>query len=115
MNRSIIAITVALLAISAVPAQEVHRHAPPEYLGTVHFATSCAPAVIAAFDRAVALLHSFSYEEADAGFADVAARDPACAMAYWGRAMTRYHQLWDVPARRAPLCPHASHWARSCY
>jgi hypothetical protein len=54
-----------------------------------------------AFDRAVALLHSFAYEEADQGFADVAARDPGCAMAHWGRAMTRYHQLWDVPAGTA--------------
>ncbi len=47
---------------------------------------------------ATALLHSFAYDEADISFADVAARDPACAMAYWGRAMTHYHQLWDVPA-----------------
>jgi hypothetical protein len=31
------------------------------------------------------------------GFADVASRDPTCAMAHWGRAMTHYHQLWDVP------------------
>src|SRR6185437_8878916 len=27
----------------------------------------------------------------------VAARDPDCAMAYWGSAMTRFHQLWDPP------------------
>jgi tetratricopeptide (TPR) repeat protein len=32
------------------------------------------------------------------GFADVAQRDPSCALAHWGRAMTHYHQLWDVPA-----------------
>lgn len=101
MNRSIIAIALALVLINPVHAQQDHRHEPPEHLGTVHFDTSCAPAVSAAFDRAVALLHSFSYEAADAGFADVAARDPACAMAHWGRAMTRYHQLWDVPAGAA--------------
>lgn len=98
MNRSIIAIALALVSINPAHAQEDHRHGPPEHLGTVHFDTSCAPAVNAAFDRAVALLHSFSYEAADAGFADVAARDPACAMAHWGRAMARYHQLWDAPA-----------------
>ena len=98
MNKSIIAIALALLSIHPALAQEDHRHEPPEHLGTVHFGTSCAPAVTAAFDRAVALLHSFSYEAADAGFADVATRDPACAMAHWGRAMTRYHQLWEVPA-----------------
>ena len=46
----------------------------------------------------MALLHSFTYEPADEGFAEVAARDPTCAMAYWGRAMTHYHQLWETPA-----------------
>jgi tetratricopeptide (TPR) repeat protein len=98
MNRSIVAIALVLLSVTFAHAQEGHHHGTPEHLGTVHFGASCAPAVTAAFDRAVALLHSFSYEEADAGFADVAARDPGCAMAHWGRAMTHYHQLWDVPA-----------------
>lgn len=74
------------------------HHPLPEKLGEVHFETSCAPEVASAFNRAIALLHSFTYEEADRGFADVIARDPGCAIAYWGRAMTHYHQLWDVPA-----------------
>jgi hypothetical protein len=26
-------------------------------------------------------------------------RDPKCAMAYWGQAMTYYHQLWDQPSK----------------
>ncbi|UAJ12555.1 hypothetical protein [Polymorphobacter megasporae] len=54
----------------------------PEHLGTTHLETNCARAVTPAFDRDVALLHSFTYEEADTGFADVAARDPGCAMAH---------------------------------
>ena len=54
-------------------------------------------AVAPAFDRAVALLHSFTYDQADMGFADVLSHDPNCAIAHWGRAMTLYHQLWDVP------------------
>ncbi len=78
--------------------EEMHHHGVPEHLGTAHFATSCAPAVQADFDRALALLHSFAYDAADMGFADVLARDPKCAVAHWGRAMTHYHQLWDVPA-----------------
>jgi hypothetical protein len=32
---------------------------------------------------------------------EVAARDPACAMAHWGRAMARYHPLWEAPAGAA--------------
>ena len=89
---------VLLALASPAVAQEEHHHGMPEHLGTAHFATSCAPAVQPAFDRALALLHSFAYDDADAGFADVATRDPGCAIAHWGRAMTHYHQLWDVPA-----------------
>ena len=90
--------SIALVLGTSVVAQDEHHHPAPEHLGAVHMDTSCAPAVKNAFDRAVALLHSFAYGEADMGFADVATRDPDCAMAHWGRAMTRYHQLWEVTA-----------------
>ena len=86
-----------LLAAPAAAQEEHHNHPVPERLGTTHFTTSCAPTVGPAFDRAVALLHSFAYDAADVGFADVAFRDPGCAMAHWGRAMTHYHQLWETP------------------
>jgi tetratricopeptide (TPR) repeat protein len=46
----------------------------------------------------VALLHSFQYEEAEQTFSQVAQQDPTCAMAYWGKAMSLYHQLWDWPS-----------------
>jgi hypothetical protein len=42
------------------------------------------------FRREIALLHSFSYY-ADNVFREVGARDPQCAMAHWGLAMTRAH------------------------
>ena len=100
MNKAVLGVLAALVAGGPALGQEgePHHHPAPEHLGAVHFQTSCASAVQPAFDRAVALLHSFVYEAADAGFADVAAHDPGCAMAHWGRAMTHYHQLWDVPA-----------------
>ena len=66
-----------------------------EQLGTVSFATSCSPAVKADFERGVALLHSFWYEESEKQFQEIAKKDPACAMAHWGLAMSLYHQLWD--------------------
>ncbi len=65
--------------------------------GAVSFAISCAPQVQATFNTGVALLDSFQYEQAQQSFADVANRDPHCAMAYWGQAMSLYHQLWDWP------------------
>ena len=65
--------------------------------GTVHFEISCAPEVAEDFETAVALLHSFFYDEARLRFEDIAQRDPDCAMAWWGVAMTWYHPLWAPP------------------
>ncbi len=62
--------------------------------GTVQFTTSCAPAVKDDFNHAVALLHSFEYDEARDVFASVSKKDPSCAMAKWGEAMTYFHGLW---------------------
>lgn len=42
-------------------------------------------------------MHSFAYSAAENAFRDVASRDPGCAMAHWGVAMTYFHQLWDPP------------------
>jgi tetratricopeptide (TPR) repeat protein len=75
----------------------MHSHPAPEKLGTVHFQTSCAPAVQTQFDRAVALLHSFTYELASREFGAISVKDPGCAMAHWGVAMSAYHQLWSPP------------------
>ncbi len=97
-------ILLALCLLSqpcALVALQEHHHAGggaavgPEKLGQVSFPISCAEAVRKPFERAVALLHSFQYEAARQGFREVARQDPNCAMAYWGEAMSLYHQLWD--------------------
>lgn len=67
-------------------------------LGRVNFQVSCAPDAQKTFNDAVALLHSFQYEQAEQTFSQVAQQDPTCAMAYWGKAMSLYHQLWDWPS-----------------
>jgi tetratricopeptide (TPR) repeat protein len=46
------------------------------------------------FNRAVALLHSFQYEQTGEAFSEIARKDPNCAMAQWGIAMSYYHGLW---------------------
>jgi len=86
-----------MVAAPAIGAHE-HEHADGDLnsLGVVHFPTSCHD-VDAEFTRAVALLHSFGYEEARRAFEAVAATDPSCAMAYWGIAMTWYHPIWAPP------------------
>jgi tetratricopeptide (TPR) repeat protein len=84
-------VVAATLASRVLAAQE-HQHTPatPEKLGTVHFATSCAPAVAPRFDRAVALLHSFEFGAAIRAFNEVLAADSTCAMAHWGIALSRW-------------------------
>jgi tetratricopeptide (TPR) repeat protein len=68
-----------------------------ERLGTVSFPTSCAGSVQKPFERGVALLHSFWFDEAYKQFQSVANQDPQCAMAYWGEAMSLFRQLWGRP------------------
>ena len=74
-----------------------HEELSAEQLGTVHFPVSCAASVQKPFERGVALLHSFWYEEAEKAFQQIAKDDPKCAMAHWGIAVSLWHQLWDHP------------------
>ncbi len=65
--------------------------------GSVDFPVTCLPAAQPEFVHGVALLHSFFYEEARRIFTSVAEKDPACAMAQWGIAMTWWHPIWTPP------------------
>ena len=76
-------------------AAQEHEHSVPEKLGNVKFPTSCSADVQQEFERAVALLHSFAYSAAEKAFRAVLAKDPNCAMAHWGVAMTYFHELWE--------------------
>ncbi len=42
-------------------------------------------------------MHSFEYDEAEKVFAKVIDKEPGCAMAYWGVAMSNFHALWTAP------------------
>ena len=61
-----------------------------ERLGKVHFETSCAASVAGEFDHAMALLHSFEFADATAGFNQVLSADPSCGIAQWGVAMSAW-------------------------
>jgi tetratricopeptide (TPR) repeat protein len=82
-------------------AQDRARTPATETLGTVHFSTSCAPAVAVPFNRAVALLHSFEFGSAIAAFNSVLATDSTCAMAYWGVALSRWGNPFAAGIRGA--------------
>jgi len=91
----------ALLALTAAAddGQSHHHHEDltAAQLGTVTFPVSCAPDVQKPFERGVALLHSFWYEEAEKEFTQITIDDPHCVMAHWGLAMSLWHQLWNNP------------------
>ena len=84
------------LAIFAFPQASPLR---AQSVGTVSFPVSCSTGVQKPFERGDALLHSFEYNAAAAQFQEIARREPGCAMAYWGEAMSLYHQLWDRPSK----------------
>src|SRR3989449_4362811 len=89
-----LAVLTGVLCARAASAQG----ASGEKLGTVVFPVSCSPAASQQFARAVALLHSFWYEEAVKAFTEVTVADPSCAMAFWGVAMSMYYPLWYPPS-----------------
>lgn len=65
--------------------------------GEVKFGLSCQETTKEDFNLAIALLHSFEYEEAEKAFTKVIDKDPECTMAYWGVAMCNFHALWRPP------------------
>ncbi|MDP3675466.1 MAG: hypothetical protein Q8R44_10290 [Novosphingobium sp.] len=89
---------LALAAVGAVdePAGHAHDHHPQ--LGEVRFDTACAHPAAEAFREGLGWLHSFQYEQAARTFAEAAARDPDCAIARWGIAMSHFHPLWAPPS-----------------
>ena len=97
MKTRVVHTVVLLAGLLPAIAVEEHSHPPPEKLGSVAFETSCSPEVGAAFNRAIALLHSFAYDASEQAFRDVARTDPRCAMAHWGIALSYYHPLWAPP------------------
>jgi hypothetical protein len=95
----LIASLVLLGAAPPARGQDEHAHEAGDLgrVGRAHFPVTCAPEGQGDFDRAVAVLHSFFYEESERQFASIAARDPRCAMAWWGVAMSLWHPLWEPP------------------
>jgi len=99
MRKLIWVLCIATAFSGAAFADEGHHHEEltQEQLGTVHFPVSCTPDAQKTFEKGIALLHSFWYEEAEKTFLDAEKQDPKCAMAYWGEALSLWHQLWDRP------------------
>ncbi len=73
---------IPLLSQGAAQADE-------ERLGKVDFSISCSAAAQQQFNRAVAMQHSFFFPETVKAFTAIAEKEPSCAMAYWGIAISQ--------------------------
>jgi hypothetical protein len=116
MRRTTIATAAILLVLPASARSQEHAHpqgAPAEVLGTVHFATTCRPAVAPQFDRAVALLHSFEFGASIRAFEQVLTSDSTCAMAQWGIALSRWTNPMATGNRTVALLRQGAASART--
>ena len=89
-------------ALAQGTGQQAHTHA----LGSVHFENSGNHAAQEPFQRGVALLHSFEYEDAADAFRAAQRADASLAAAYWLEALTYSHVVWGeekLDASRAVL------------
>ncbi|HLA69590.1 MAG TPA: hypothetical protein VJN65_07795 [Bacteroidota bacterium] len=97
MHKNVGALLVALFILGAAVRAQSH-HSESQDIGVVHFPITCEkPSTQEDFDRAMAFLHSFWYSSALKEFHEITMREPNCAMAYWGIAMSHFHMLWEPP------------------
>jgi tetratricopeptide (TPR) repeat protein len=75
-------------ALVALVTQGIAR-ANEERLGEVSLPISCSPAAQQQFNRAVAMQHSFFFPETVKAFTAITDKEPSCAMAYWGIAISQ--------------------------
>ena len=80
---------VLLASTLIAPLSQAIARANEERLGEVNFPISCSPAAQQQFDRAVAMQHSFFFPETVKAFTAIAEKEPSCAMAYWGIAISQ--------------------------
>jgi len=78
MRKVIWLICVAAAWCGVAVADEGHHYGEltQEQLGTVHFLVSCAPVSQKSFEKRVALLHLFWYEESGKVFVEIQKQDP---------------------------------------
>ena len=91
--------------ITAALASGAFAQQQEEKLGTLSFPISCDPKVQAEFERGVAMIHSYWFVVARRVFEGVLQQDPACAIAYWGIALSLLNNpfIGMPPASNLPL------------
>ena len=102
---------VMLAVLALVPTAKAQESEAQDHgigrLGRVSFPVSCTPEAHRRFERAMALLHSFWWEEGERAFGAVVEADSSCSMAYWGRALN----AWGNPFAGGPSGAALTHGA----
>jgi hypothetical protein len=95
-------IVLTIIAFPSTLLSQEHDHSHQvDKLGRVAFPVSCTPVAQQRFEQAMAVLHSFWWEEGDRAFGDVLKADSTCTMAYWGIALN----AWGNPFAGGPSGP----------
>jgi protein SCO1/2 len=98
-RHGLAAAALSTLVIGATLTFAAWFMARDERLGVVDFPISCGWQSQREFTRATSLLHLFEFAEAEDGYGVIAKRDPGCAIAFWGIAMSRLkNPIYALPS-----------------
>jgi protein SCO1/2 len=98
-RHGLAAAALSTLVIGATLSFAAWYMARDARLGVVDFPISCGWQSQREFTRATSLLHLFEFAAAEDGYAVIAKRDPGCAMAFWGIAMSRLkNPIYALPS-----------------
>ncbi len=88
IRHTIIATVTSLLFTTVALCDDEHagHGGHGHQVGKVNFSNSCSPDVQADLASGVAMVHSFWFSAGEQAFRNVLAKDPGCAIAYWGMA-----------------------------
>ncbi len=106
--RAALLAALATAPVAAAQEDASHDHSTGR-LGRVRFPVSCTAEAQRRFEHAMAVLHSFWWEEGERAFGAVLAADSSCAMAHWGRALN----AWGNPFAGGPSGPALTHGAEA--
>jgi len=99
---------IAIVPTATAQEGEAHHHGLGR-LGRVSFPVSCTHEARRRFERAMAVLHSFWWEEGERVFGAVLEADSSCSMAHWGRALN----AWGNPFAGGPSGAALAHGAEA--
>ncbi|MEM7367987.1 MAG: hypothetical protein AAF587_05260 [Bacteroidota bacterium] len=94
MRQFYLLLTSICLSLLVLSCQD-ETQSSDTHLGEIELQITGSEEAQQAFERGLLLLHSFEYADSREAFQQARELDPACAMAYWGEAMTHNHNLWS--------------------